>query len=342
MRTKAIRALGCAVLVAMIAALALPASTASAPENVNLALDWVLNGTHAGFFTALEKGYYRDVGLNVAIARGYGSGDTIKRVGAGVATVGVADTGAIIAARANEDIPVRIVAMIYQKATLGIIYLKQSGITKPKDLEGRTIGRSASGASVNMFPGFLKANGIDRSKIREVVVDGATFLPLLLSRKVDAVLEQSVQLGHFRKAAAAQGLTPVAMRYADYGLQAYGNAIIVKPETLAANPEMVRRFVEASLKGIAYSFGHVDEAVASLRKASPEIDAEGAKEELQDMRDVTVTDESRKHGLGTITPERMTATRDVVTNALSLKRRVLITELYTLDFLPKTPVEPTY
>ena len=168
--------------------------------------------------SARAKGYYRDAGLDVTISRGFGSGDTVKRVGSGAATFGVADTGTIIASIANEDIPVRIVAMIYQKATLGLIYLEASGIKKPQDLEGRTIGRSASGASVTMFPGFLKANSIDRGKIHEVVVDGATYLPLLLSRKVDAVLEQSVQLGHFKKAAAAQGQTAIAMRYSDYGL----------------------------------------------------------------------------------------------------------------------------
>ena len=134
-----------------------------AAESVSFALDWVVNGTHAGYFVAKEKGYYSDAGLDVTLARGFGSGDTVKRVASGTATFGLADTGAIIAARANEDVPVRIVAMIYDRASLGLIYLAESGIKKPKDLEGRAIGRSASGASVNMFPGFLKANNIDRS-----------------------------------------------------------------------------------------------------------------------------------------------------------------------------------
>src|SRR5690349_14620389 len=163
-----------------------------AEDSVSLALDWVVNGTHSGYYVAREKGFYKEAGLDVAISRGFGSGDTIKRVGSRSASFGVADTGAIIAARANDDVPVRIVAMIFDRATLGVIYLTESGIKNPKDLEGRAIGRTASGASVNMFPGFLKANDIDRSKIREVVVDGATFAPLLVSGKVDGVLEQSI------------------------------------------------------------------------------------------------------------------------------------------------------
>jgi len=337
MSARHLRMLGLAAAAAAV--LAAPAA-AKAADEVKLSLDWVLNGTHAGYFTALAKGYYRDAGLEVTISRGFGSGDTVKRVGSGAATFGVADTGTVIASIANEDIPVRIVAMIYQKATLGLIYLEASGIKKPQDLEGRTIGRSASGASVTMFPGFLKANNIERGKIHEVVVDGATYLPLLLSRKVDAVLEQSVQLGHFKKAAAAQGQSAVAMRYSDYGLAAYGNAIIANPETLKDKPDMVRRFVAATLKGVAYALAHPDEAVAEMRTSNPEVEAEGAKGELVDMRDVSITPEVEKEGLGIADAKHMTETRDIVTSALALKRSVPVEQIFTTAFLPKPPVMP--
>jgi len=337
MSARHLRMLGLAAAAAAV--LAAP-TTAKAADEVKFSLDWVLNGTHAGYFTALAKGYYRDAGLEVTISRGFGSGDTVKRVGSGAATFGVADTGTVIASIANEDIPVRIVAMIYQKATLGLIYLESSGIKKPQDIEGRTIGRSASGASVTMFPGFLKANNIERGKIHEVVVDGATYLPLLLSRKVDAVLEQSVQLGHFKKAAAAQGQSAVAMRYSDYGLAAYGNAIIANPETLKDKPDMVRRFVAATLKGVAYALAHPEEAVAEMRKSNPEVEAEGAQGELVDMKEVSITPEVEKEGLGIVDAKHMTETRDIVTSALSLKQSVPVEQIFTTAFLPKPPVMP--
>ena len=339
MSARHLRMLGLATAAAAAAVLAAPVA-AKAADEVKLSLDWVLNGTHAGYFTALAKGYYRDAGLDVTISRGFGSGDTVKRVGSGAATFGVADTGTVIASIANEDIPVRIVAMIYQKATLGLIYLESSGIKKPQDIEGRTIGRSASGASVTMFPGFLKANNIERSKIHEVVVDGATYLPLLLSRKVDAVLEQSVQLGHFKKAAAAQGQTALAMRYSDYGLAAYGNAIIANPATLKDKPDMVQHFVAATLKGVAYALAHPDEAVAEMRNSNPEVEAEGARGELVDMKDVSITPEVEKEGLGIVDSKHMTETRDIVTTALALKRSVPVDQIFTTAFLPKPPVMP--
>lgn len=315
-------------------------SSVRADDEVAVTLDWIINGTHAGYFVAKDKGYYKDAGLDVTLSRGFGSGDTVKRVGSGVATLGVADTGAIIAARANEDIPVRIVAMVYQRATLGFIYLTESGIKVPKDLEGRKIGRSASGASVNMFPGFLKANGVDRSKIQEVVIDGATYLPMLMSRQVDAVLEQAVNAGRFKKMASQQGKTAVSMLYADFGLDTYGNALIANPKTMEAKPEVVRKFVEASLKGTAYAFAHPEEAIATVRRGNPELDNEAALDELTVMRTISITDDVRKTGLGTITADKMTATRDVTVSALSLKRTPNLDELYTTAFLPKTPVMP--
>ena len=313
----------------------------SAADSVSFALDWVVNGAHSGYFTAKEKGFYRDAGLDVTIARGFGSGDTIKRVAAGSAFVGLADTGAIIAARANDDIPVRIVAMIYDRATLGLIYLTQSGIKAPQDLEGRAIGRSASGASVNMFPAFLKVNGVDRSKIREVVVDGASFLPLLMAGHVDAVLEQSINIGKFHRVAAQQGKTAVGMLYSDFGLEAYGNTIFVRATTLQEKPDVVRRFVEASLKGTAYAFDHPDEAIAILRKSHPEVDAAAVKDELMTLKEMQTTAEIRRNGLGQIDRKRMEATRDIITPALELKRTVPVEEIYVSGYLPKTPIVPS-
>jgi len=317
---------------------AMTAFPAVAADSVSFALDWVVNGTHAGYFVAKERGYYSDAGLDVTLARGFGSGDTVKRVASGTATFGLADTGAIIAARANEDVPVRIVAMIYDRASLGLIYLAESGIKKPKDLEGRAIGRSASGASVNMFPGFLKANNIDRNKIREVVVDGSTFLPMLMSRQVDAVLEQSLNIGKFRRIAAEQGKTAVSMRYSDFGLEAYGNAILTSPTTMQQKPDVVRRFVEASLRGVAYSFDHPDEAIAIMRKTNPEVAADSATDELLAMKEMQTTDEIRKIGLGHIDQGKMEKTVAIITSALSLKRSVSVEEIYSTDFLPQKAI----
>jgi len=316
----------------------LSGSNVFAEDKVALSLDWIVNGTHAGYFVAREKGFYKNAGLDVTISRGFGSGDTVKRVANGSATFGIADTGAVIAARANDDVPVRIVAMIYDRSSLGLIYLKQSGITSPKDLEGRKLGRSASGASVNMLPGFFKVNGVDRSKISEVVIDGALFLPMLMSGQVDAVTEQAINAGRFKKAAKDAGKEALVMRYADYGLSSYGNALLASASTVQDKADLVKRFTEATLKGIAYAIDHQDEAISILRISNPEVEAEGAMDELQVLKETESTPDVGQHGIGYIDERKLAATIETVTSALSLKRTLQLNELYAQGFLPKDPV----
>lgn len=314
--------------------LLLPAGTAGAADTVTLALDWIVNGTHAGYFVALDKGFYTADNLAVTIVRGYGSGDTLKRLAAGRANFAVADMGALVGARANDEVPVKAIAAVYGKAALGLMYLRESGIKGPKDLEGRTLGRSAAGASVLMLPGFLKVNGVDRQKMKEVVIDATSFLPMLLSRKVDAVSEQSIHLPRFRKAADKQGLHVEAMRFADFGLVAYGNMLMATDGAIKDTPDVVRRFTQATIKGLAYAFENPDEAVTILQKLHREVDPEFSKDELLSTRELAWSEEAKASGLGAMARDKMTSTRDVVTAALGLKRVVPVEELYTVQFLP--------
>ena len=306
----------------------------AAGDEVNLTLDWIVNGTHAGYFVAQEKGYYTANGLDVTIQRGYGSGDTIKRLASGRATFAVADMGALVGARANDEVPVKAIATVYGKAALGLLFLTESGIKGPKDLEGKTLGRSAAGATVLMLPGFLKANGVDRAKMKEVVIDATAFLPMLLSRKVDAVTEQSIHLARFQKAAEKQGLHVQAMRFSDFGLVAYGNMLMTTDATINDKPDLVRRFTQATVKGLAYAFENPDEAAAVLQKLHREADPQFSKEELLGTRELAWSDEAKASGLGAISRDKIATTRDVVTAALSLKRVVPVDELYTTQFLP--------
>lgn len=307
----------------------------AAGDEVTLALDWIVNGTHAGYFVAQDKGYYTGNNLAVTIVRGYGSGDTIKRLASGRATFAVADMGALVAARGNEDVPVKAIATVYGKAALGLLYLREAGITGPKDLEGRTLGRSAAGATVNMLPGFLKANNVERGKLKEVVIDATAFLPMLLARKVDAVTEQSIHLPRFQKAAEKQGLHVETMRFSDFGLVTYGNMLMTTDALVKDKADLARRFTQATLRGLAYAFANPREAAAILQKLHREVDPEFSTEELLSTRELALTDEAKQSGLGAISREKMTSTRDIVTSALSLKRVVPVEELYTVQFLAR-------
>lgn len=299
-------------------------------QDITFAMDWMINGTHAPYYVALDKGFYKEAGLKVEIVRGYGSGDTVKKVAAKRATFGVCDFGALVTSVTREKTPVKALAAVYGKAMLGILYLKESGIKTPKDLEGRVLGRSASGAGVIMLPAFIKANNIDRSKIKEVVVDATSFLPMLLSKQVDAVVEQKIHEGRFQKAAeeGGQKVTVMCMLYSDFGLETYGNVIFTHNEIIDKDPALIKKFLQASLKGLTYAFANPEESVAILSKTNPQVTKERAMEELLAVKG-TWSPEMLKTGLGFMTQERTRNSVDSITRALDLKKPESLDLIYT-------------
>jgi NitT/TauT family transport system substrate-binding protein len=124
------------------------------------------------------------------------------------------------------------------------------------------------------------------------------------------------------------------MRYADYGLVTYGNALMTTDGTIRDRPQLVSRFLAATLRGLADAFDRPREAAEVLHKHNREVAPDFSREELLAIRELAWSDEARVHGLGHMSADRMTSTRDVVTEALGLKRVVPIDELYTVRFLP--------
>ena len=173
---------------ALIASMILLRPSASrALDNVTLITDFGYNGRHAYFFDALDKGYYRDAGLEVKIVRCQGSNDAIRQVGAGNAMFGFADAGSLILARANDQIPVKLVAVVYVKPAQAIFCREDSGLRKPKDLEGNAIADVAGGANGALFPAFAKAAGIDAQTVRWVAASSESLPGLLATNKVPCV-----------------------------------------------------------------------------------------------------------------------------------------------------------
>ena len=126
-----------------LVALLLMSDRAQALDNVTLITDFGYNGRHAYFFVAIEKGYYKDADLDVKVVRGQGSVDAIRQVGANNAIVGFADAGSLVLARGNDQIPVKLVSIVYAKPPQAVFCREDSGIKQPKDLEGASIANPA-------------------------------------------------------------------------------------------------------------------------------------------------------------------------------------------------------
>lgn len=306
------------------------------PDQVLLALDWVIAGQHAPFYVTLDKGFYAEQNLAVTISRGYGSGDTVKRIAAKQGTFGFADSGALIAARANDEVKVKALAAIYGEPGAAILYNAKKGISKPKDLEGVTIAGGAASATPRLFPAFAKANNLDASKVKWAFVEPASVNALFAAGRVDAVglfvLEAPI-LRNLTK--DNKDIEVGVMRYADHGLKFYGNVLIAQEETIRANPDLARRFVAATIKGFEYALNNMDEAVTIFGKYQRDPGPAQAKQELQLVKELVYSDEAKAHGIGTFDLKKAARSIDLVSEGMGLKRKISPDEYYTTEFLPK-------
>ena len=236
-----------------------------------LRLDWVINGKLAPFYTAQEKGFYDQEGLDVEIQEGSGSVKTVAVIASGADTFGFADAGAIIRG-ISEDAPIQIVADILQKNPMGVFYLESSGIKAPKDLEGRTVSVVPSGSVAPIFPAFLALNGVDPQKLTIVSVEAAAAPPALVQGKIEAMTGELVDL------ITAQSFEPSkpfgSLLFADYGINLVSHGLIVHTGTIQEKPELVRRFVRASLQGWSYAQERPEEAAEIVNRRFPETNKE--------------------------------------------------------------------
>ena len=322
----ALRALACGAFALFV--LLLAPERASAVDNVTLITDFGYNGRHAYFFVAIEKGYYKAADLDVKVVRGQGSVDAIRQVGANNAIVGFADAGSLVLARGNDQIPVKLAAIVYAKPPQAVFCREDSGIRQPKDLEGTSIANPAGGATVDMFPVYAKTAGFDASKVKWIVAGSDSLPGLLAGNRVPCVGQFTVGEPLLRMQAAPAKL--VRLAFADAGVSFYGNGIIATDTTLATKPDIVRRFVAATIRGMQDAFANPEEAGRIINKYHPTIDAAVARGETEAVAELA---QVKGRPLGLIDPARVEETISVINGVFKLKAPVAVNDVYAPGFV---------
>jgi NitT/TauT family transport system substrate-binding protein len=304
-----------------------------------LILDFVPTGEYIPHYTALEKGWYRDEGLDVKIVRGQGSGDTVKRIAAGQGEVGIADMSALIAARANTDVKVKAIALWYRRPPHGVFVRADSPIKTPRDLEGKKLAISAGNSHQILWPVFEKLSGLKPGSVTWVTMDAASMPPSLIRGVTDAVPFFVVHEARIRKIARQQNVDlRLLSAWADLGLDLSSTSLVAREETIAKDADGLKAFLRATLKGADYAFRdkHFDEGVGYVVKHHPEVDAEGALGAAQVAARFVYAEEvtAGRAAVGQFDAARLEKTRDTYTQYLELKRKVPLEELYTNDLLP--------
>jgi NitT/TauT family transport system substrate-binding protein len=314
---------------------ATPQVESAKPDQVIFALDWVIFGRHTPYFVSLDKGYFTENNIAVTILRGFGSVDSIKRLAGGQADFILADMGGLVLARANEGVKAKTVFMAYGLNGHAVFFLEGTGITKPQDLIGKTIA-GAPGATVTaLFPGFLKANNIDPAQVNVINVDAQTLNPMLLSKGADGMLDFVFNQVQLEKSGAEQGLVPNNFMYADYNFAFYANGIMARDDTIAQNPDLVRRFTDAIAKGFTDTFENPHEACIILNKYQPDIDVDVCEGEVAWVKKLAITAEVEENGIGYMTEEKVGITIDILREYQGFTGEITASELFTNEFLPK-------
>lgn len=314
----------------LVAALALCASPASfALDKASLRLNWYLGGLHVPFYYGKDKGYYAAEGIDLTINEGRGSANTVQVVAAGSDTFGLADSSSVILT-ASKGADVKSVMSLLNTTGYSVVSLAESGIRTPKDLEGKKVAVTPGDPLGQLLQALCKANGVDCNKISMVQVDPAAKVVAVLEKKADALLGGADDQYFLIK---YKGATPAAMRYADFGGNIVGMTILTAGETLKKNPDLVKRFVRATVRSWEEAKKNPGAAVDAALKVKPDLNRQSTLDQL--MVDIDLLDSKNSKGrIGWGAQADWDQTLAILRNYRDLQTDKTWTTFHTNEFLP--------
>ena len=238
-------------------------------EKVSLALDWYPNSNHAGFYMALERGYYKAEGMDVKIYVPANPEDVLKTVGAGRDDFGVSYQAEVLLAR-GEGVPVKSVAALVQHPLNSIMVLQESGITRPRDLRGKKVGVTGIPFEEALFSAMLEYDGISVNAVTLVNV-GFNLAPALMLGDVDAIV--GAYWTHESILMEMQDYPITVLRMEEWGVPDFYELVVAaSDDTVSKRADLVQRFLWATARGFADALADPQAAVDVLVDANPETD----------------------------------------------------------------------
>jgi NitT/TauT family transport system substrate-binding protein len=314
-------------------AIALPlimSTQVQAQDNVSLRLNWYLGGLHVPFYFGVDKGFYKQEGINLTINEGRGSANTVQVVGAGTDTFGLADSSSIInlISKGGE---IKSVMNILSSTGFSVVSAAASGIRTPKDLEGKTLAVSPGDPIRGLLEALAAHNKVDISKVKFVQVDPAAKVVTVLEKRADGLLGGADDQFFLLK---YRGVEPHALRFADHGANIVGMAIFTGNNTIKTNPDLVRRFVKATKRAWEEAKKTPDAAVDVAMKVKPDINRQSTKDQM--LVDFELIDSMNVKGqIGLGHEKDWTQTIELLKKYRSLETQQNWTAFHTNEFLPK-------
>jgi NitT/TauT family transport system substrate-binding protein len=327
---------GLALIIAAVLAIISAPQVANAQTKIRFTLDWIPGATHSAFFVALQKGYYKAEGLDVSIDRGKGSAEVVRQLASDTYDMGFPDINVVLdfnSKNPGQAFPVLMSG--YEQAPAAIIVLKSSGITEPKQLNGKRLGSAANDATFKLFPVFAGQTGIDVSSMQIQNIEPSLREVLLVQGKVDAVPGQIFNSLLELQAKGVKESDIGYFMYKDYGLQLYGNSVAASPRFLKEKPDAVRGFLRATIKGLQDVARDPELGVKAALAFEPLLNADIERERLRVALNCCILTESvRKSGYGDMDPERLGKMIAIISKAYNLPRQPTVAEVFDPSYLP--------
>lgn len=320
--------------------IALGVAAASAPAgatDVKFSLDWAFQGPQAPFILALERGFFRDQGLNVTMDRGFGSGDVPVKVAAGAYDVGIADLNPTIRLRLeNPDSPLFTPFIIYDATALAVMTLRRQNIASPRDLAGRSIAAPETDAGRQLFPAFARSVGIDPASIRWQTVSPQLRETMLVQGQANAITGFITSGILSLRAAGVPAADIVTWKYSDHGVDLYSTSLIVTRRWAEANPRAVTGLITAIVRGQVEARRDPAAAIAALKRRDPLISEAVERERMElGFRELTFTPHVLANGFGQVDMVRLQRSIDIAREAFNIPRALAAADIYDPKFLPE-------
>jgi len=318
---------------ALFAALVAPASAQK--KNLNVMVDWIIQGTHAPFLVAEQKGYYKQNGLTVTVDPGKGATNVAVSVAGGAYDFGWIDLPTLIKFNAQNPNAALIASYIsFDQTPLAVITARSKNIKTVKDLNGKKILGGPGTAVYDTISILLKAAKAEDVKINWLPVQPSLFGPMMMRGEADGIggftnsnVPALLEVGFKMEDISV-------LKYSDFGADLYGLALVSTRKFADANPESVRAMVASLNKGTIDTIKDPEGALKYLTSRDPLMKASLEKTRLDIALTMVHTDWVKKNGLSVVQPERMKRMIDSVVAAYALPISPKPEDVYTDKFLP--------
>jgi NitT/TauT family transport system substrate-binding protein len=309
---------------------------------IKLTLPWLPLGTYSFTFVAKKLGFWEKRGLDVTIDRGFGSTKVCVPVDQGQYDFGLIDM-AVLTGCVGRSLDLVAIAAIWPRSPIGIFSLKELNITKPKDLEGQSIGFDVGGGEFQLWPAFVKATGIDAGKIKIISMDA----PGLMRAAAD---KQIKVIGNFYGSIAptffANHIDINAMFYEDHGVKMCSVVAACKRSTIEKRPDVCKAFVEGLLEGLNFVYLNPERAIELHIESLKEF--QGGAPATRDVlfygqeigTSLGFVPAFKEHGLGYIDPSLAEVTRKSVETYMGIEKIPPADQLYTNQFVGQAKLTP--